>query len=148
MQALPTKAFVTSLVSNSLGLVTPFTGGQLTLGNNSHFTHSDHVRDTDLRPRKIFLLHFLRAGRMTQPTFNRLIELEDVVLAPALSPKEICSSMELNHDTVLSRPILSNRCSVTIVTITDAYFCPFSCFLKSQRYNKENPMLKAIESFL
>lgn len=67
--------FATSLFSNSLGLVTPFTGGWLRLWNNSGFAHSDHVRDTDLRLRKFFLLHFFGAGGMTQPTFNRLIEL-------------------------------------------------------------------------
>lgn len=40
---------------------------------------------------------------MTWPTINKLIELEAkvVVLAPALSPKDMCSLMALNQEKVI-----------------------------------------------
>lgn len=84
---------------------------------------------------------------MTQPTFNRLIELEGGGFGTSfVSQGCLFSNGIKSWHTVLSCPILSNHSSVTILTI--AHFCPFSCFLKSQRHNKENPMLKVIESFL
>lgn len=54
--------------------------------------------------RRSILLWFFGAGGMIQPTFNKLIVLEvkEVVLAPALSPRCVCFLMALNHGTMFS----------------------------------------------
>lgn len=53
---------------------------------------------------RFFCLFFRgEGGDTTWPTINKLIELEAkvVVLAPALSPKDMCSLMALNQEKVI-----------------------------------------------
>lgn len=66
---------------------------------------------------------------MIQPTFNKLIELEvkEVGLALALSPKGVCCLVALNHGTLFSH-VMSCQSILLCVHfgITDAHFCAFS----------------------
>jgi len=59
------------------------------------------------------------------------LEVKEMFLAPALSPKGVCSLMVLNHGTVFSRvPSCQSVLLCVHFGITGAHFCSFSFFVK------------------